>query len=470
MLWLALYFPQLQLDEYLAQQTQLTDQPIIIIDPDKYQVVQCCALARKKGIQPGGNFAQACLLADHAKLILYRPEAAQKHIKNMAQSLYQVCADIVLDGSDGLVLRCDRMLSYYQDAQVLEDHLKQHLQVFNYHYQSAAACSYVSARLLARYASNKALSLQTKQAAEKLKKLPLSCLPLTDKQLKSLTRLGFKSVYDLQRLPSHQTGRHLGAHIQQLVSSLTTDPQAPSYYQPEQHFKAELELTYEISHADALLFPTQRLFNQLQNYLTRRAAITAQLSLTLHFREHAKTDIQIASQQPSSQASLWLELVKYKLENMQLNAPVIRLSLRCQQLIDTASNQKDLFTQQHQHTKQTLFARLNSRCKNIFKLALVKDYRLAYASKTQAWFELIQAPDNAQLFSQLHQGPLYLSRLHPVDKSSLTLLAGPQRLVTHWWAKQPQKQDYFYALNHHNQYIRLVKTADNQWYQDALFA
>ena len=108
--WLYLHFPTLQLDALYSEQVQ---QPLVVVDSKRFQIVQCNFAAHEQGIRPGMGLGSASALCHSLQVHPYDEKVEQQTLLDIAQWLYMVTSDLVLFPPQGLLLKVTDMLSLY---------------------------------------------------------------------------------------------------------------------------------------------------------------------------------------------------------------------------------------------------------------------------------------------------------------------------------------------------------------------
>tara|TARA_B110000285_G_scaffold221953_1_gene275541 strand:+ start:1744 stop:3150 length:1407 start_codon:yes stop_codon:yes gene_type:complete len=468
MQWLYLYFPNLQLDSLLHQQAY--NQPCVLVD--KNEVVQTNSEARQLGIKIGAGLGQAALLCAQLKVIAYESKQEQRLLAQLAQRLYQTSATLYLDPPQGLLLQTSDMLRLYEGLAPYWQQLQQPLMERGLHYHYASAHSPLAAQVLARAGSDRLLTNQD-EATGLLRQLPIHRAGLSTKLSLQLERLGLNTLGQAQALPRSALGQRLGqtlvTYLQQLENS--SAPTRPAY-QPPERFRQRLELLYEIEHSTALRFPLRRLLSDLEAFLAPRQLRTAGLSLALEYREHPAERIHIGCSDGEYRAESWLSLSMLRLEQLQLKAPIIAISLKTKGQMPWAPLAAQLFEPSGgKLTAGQLISRLQNKLGDhaVQQVYLRDDHRPErsfYQGVPQSHYQMQQATKFLRP-SLLFTLPQALN--HKPDHQ-WCILSGPERIQSGWWDNVSICRDYFIARNPIGQVCWLFRTPREEWFLHGYFS
>jgi len=468
MQWLYLHFPSLQLDSLLHQQA--CDQACVLID--KNHVVQANAEARQLGIKIGTGLAQAALLCAQLKVIVYDAKQEQRLLSQLAQRLYQTSATLYLDAPQGLLLKTSDMLRLYAGLASFWLQLQQPIIERGLHYHYASAHSPLAAQILAKSGNDRLLNTQD-EATLLLAHLPIQYADLEPKLTLQLERLGLNTLGQAQALPRSALGQRLGKTLVTYLQSLdnTSAPSRPSY-QPPERFRQRLELLYEIEYSTALRFPLKRLLDDLEAFLTPRQLQAAGLSLGLDYREKPAEKVHIGCSDGEYRAESWLNLAMLRIEQLQLQAPIVAISLNTKGQTPWAPLSAQLFdTQGGKLTPGQLISRLQNKLGEhaVQQVYLRDDHR------PERSFYQAQPKANYQ-----EQGAIKALRpsllltlpepLHHKPNHQWCILSGPERIQSGWWDNVSICRDYFIARNPMGQVCWLFRTPREEWFLHGYFS
>jgi protein ImuB len=468
-LWLYLHFPSLQLDSVLQE----PETPMVIVDGHQHSVVQLNEPAAARGISVGMGLATAAALCRDIRMLPYRREQELDRLREIAQWLYCVSADIALEEPDGLLLRVTSMLKLYRDLPRYWQALRKPLDTLQLRYQYATGYSPPAARMLARAGFNR-LSDDAHELRQHWTACNLRQTQLLPEHIEKLERVGLHRVADLLSVPLKALSRRFGVEVVRYVGQLTGELKHPVvFYHSPEDFRQTLELLYDIENTQALQAPLAHLLASLEGFLRLRDQVTAQITFQLHQRDSSPLPVTVGSVQGEYRAETWLELTKLTLENRTLDGPIYALSLRVAHFQDKATSSEDLFAgKQGKLSGWQLVSLLQARLgkARVTGLCRVDDFRPELASA-----------DCAPLQPHAQQQPPALLRpslLLPEPKilrEPVAIVHGPERIATGWWDQQPLMRDYYIARNKNGQWYWVFRTPATEsnrqhWYLHGYFS
>jgi len=468
MQWLYLYFPSLQLDSLLHQQAY--HQACVLVHKNK--VVQANPEARQLGIKIGAGLAQAALLCAQLKVIAYDSKQEQRLLAQLARRLYQTSATLYLDPPQGLLLQTSDMLRLYDGLPRYWQQLQQPLMERGLHYHYASAHSPLAAQVLARAGNDRLLEHQH-EATALLGQLPIHGAGLEPKLALQLERLGLNTLGQAQALPRSALGQRLGQTLVTYLQQLDTHsaPKRPAY-RPAEHFRQRLELLYEIEQSTALRFPLKRLLADLEAFLEPRQLQVAGLSLGLEYREGNAKRLHIGCSDGEYRGDTWLALCMLKLEQLQLQAPIIAISLNTKGQMPWAPLSAQLF--EPPGGKLTT-GQLISRLQNKLGDHAVQQVYLRDDHRPERSF--YQGPPHSHYQTQAATTALRPSLLFTLPQAlghkpnhQWCILSGPERIQSGWWDNVSICRDYFIARNPIGQVCWLFRTPREEWFLHGYFS
>jgi len=468
MQWLYLYLPSLQLDSLLHQQA--CDEACILVHQN--QVVQANSQARQLGIALGTGLAAAALLCAQLKVIAYDYKYEQRLLTQLAQRLYQTSATLYLDPPQGLLLQTSDMLKLYAGITEYWQRIQQPLIERGLHYHYASAHSPLAAQVLA-CAGNDRLLNNIQQANALLTKLPIQRAGLAPKLTQQLERLGLNTLGQAQALPRSALGQRLGQELVTYLQQLEhIQAPAKANYLPPQRFRQGLELLYEIELSTALRFPLRRLLDDLEAFLAPRQLQAAGLNLRLDYRELPAEKVFIGCSGGEYRAQVWLNLAMLRLEQLQLQAPIvaIRLSTRGQHAWAPLSDQ--LFEPQGgKLTADQLINRLQNKLgSHAVQQVFLRDDHRPERSFYQGHPKIHTAAPNATACLRPSLLLTIPQALHHKPNHQWCVLSGPERIQSGWWDNVSICRDYFIARNPLGQVCWLFRTPAEEWFLHGYFA
>lgn len=344
------------------------------------------------------------------------------------------------------------------------------------------------AALLARHGG--ARTLKQRQLQRRLNRLPVAALPATTPYLDWLDGIGCRTLADLRRLPRAGLQRRGDTHMLDVLDYAYGDAvELHHWIEAPLHFRQRVELNERIEHAEAALHTVQALLAQLCGWLSARHLAVTQVRVQLeHERGRqavAPTLIDLALAEPTWQDMHLIRLLKERLAQLEISAPIIAIALEAAQTEPMAPASDNLFPEpggtpaDHQRLIELLVARLGAE--QVQHAAPLADYRPEQANRwvpvTHAASPLDERPlpprptwlleQPIALLMRQHR-PYYGSRLHPVSP--------PERIESGWWNGLLVTRDYYIAegANHCHYWIYRERIGDvdgvePHWYLHGLF-
>ncbi len=514
MWWIALHLPQLSFESWLAVlPADLRAQPAALMNAHSVQA--CNAAAQQLGVQPGCKRATALALAPQLQLgraDVLRDRQVITSVAHLALA-FTPAVTFAADAGDGVVdqkhaaphtvlLQVQASLRYFGGPAALLQRLRAALLLVNCTIQLASAPTAQGAALLSRVAiaSPGAASGGEVHCADllalehALAAVPLWLLgggrarddPQSDAQREALDSMGLHTIGQLQRMPRAGWVRRFGSHLlNELDRALghQPDPRAAWITVPEV-FEARLELLARADTTEQVLHGAQLLIEPLMAWARAQQAQVQRFTLFMHheLRHYARSDtppfseLAIALARPSCDAAHVLVLLRERLGQVQLAAPVLELRLHCAEVAHNAPPNTELFASARGEREGLvcLIERLQSRlgAAQIQRMALAADHRPERGGLSQAVVagDIFSAPERRPSVAATASAPRVLERstahalsaprpawlLQPphrllerqsrpvLDGQPLQLLCGPERVESGWWDALAER-DYFIA-------------------------
>ncbi|WP_157981341.1 Y-family DNA polymerase [Aliidiomarina sanyensis] len=434
-------FPTLLLDRMQVLQPELKEKPVVLFHEQEQRVLQMNGPAEALGIQSGMSLSDAWLLSDALYTLRWR-EARQRHVlQQVATDLYQVFAVISLDPPAGLWLDLTPMQKLYPDPQQHCVQLQQQLSPWGVRYHAGLGSTPLQAKMLAQ------------SGVSTVGDIPVVYLPCSPVLHEKLSRMGLHTLGALQAVPRALAGRRLGKELVLLLARVQGEQiEKLHFFRPPEWFFQRLELLAEASSWQALRFPLNRLLQDLEYFLESRQQETRQLKLCFHHRDMEPTVLDLGFAHGSYQAQELAQFCQLKMENCQLNAPVLEISIQARQLAPRTTGQTDLLRGPGRQNKSL------PRLLNELQLRLGQQRVWGIQNQAEwlpeaAWKRV---PAGQVIgVAQTEQRPLWLlPDPCPIDIREWQLLKGPERLSTPWWSQEVAEiydRDYWYARHQKGQ-------------------
>ncbi|WP_165311843.1 Y-family DNA polymerase [Vibrio ziniensis] len=463
-LWIYLHFPALQLDTLYAEQ----ERPLVIIDDRDNHVVQASSSALKQGVKMGMGLGSAASMCRELQVHPYDENVETQAIEEVAQWLYLVTSDIVLLPPKGILLRASNMLSLYSGLENYWHTLKNHLALRKTRYWYGSGFSPLSAILVGKSGSNIIIDNKD-QILAAINDYPLTATELNIKQIEKLARVGVRDIKALLAVPIQDLARRFDIDLVNYVGKLLGQFKHPvSFYQPPEAFSSHFELLYEIENVQWLEKPLLRLLKRLEQFLTLRNQVAFELELILTQRDNIPNSLYFTSAQGEYSCVKWAKLCQLTLESVQLSQPVLEMTLKVIRAGEMNPDMTDIFDgEKGRTTALELITLLQAKLgqTKVNKPSLSDDprpeKRCQYISATE--------PTTATLRSTELRPSLLLPEPEPLCEV-VSLIHGPERIVTGWWDNQPITRDYFIAHSEQGRWLWVFRNQDKQWFLHGQFS
>ncbi|MDF2154234.1 DNA polymerase Y family protein [Vibrio sp. CAU 1672] len=464
-LWIYLHFPRLQLDALFGDnQTQ----PVVIVESQRCRIIQCNDIAERHGIKLNMGLGSAASLCRDLQVHPYHPQTELHKLQETAQWLYLITSDVVLMPKQGLLLQATPMLNLYDGLQNYWRKISTHLASLKLSFQFGCGGSPFAAKLMALAGSNQ-LSEDKEFIQQSLRPLPLTLTDLSNSTVDKLQRVGVTTLQGLLELPLQDIARRFDIDLVNYVGRLTGQFKHPvDFYHPTEAFRVYLELLFEIENVQWLEEPLTKLLRQLETFLRLRGKVAFELQLTLHQRDKQEQHIQLTSAQGDYLCQRWLQLASLNLESLTLKGPVIGLTLQVVRQGEPLSTACDLFAgQQGRMNRLELLSVLQARLgkTSVLKPDIVCDPRPEKTSQYRPADEpnvpLSSPPSLLRPAMQLPT-PIRL-------QEQVSLIHGPERIVSGWWDGDEVMRDYYIAHSRQGRWLWVFRDQHKHWFLHGYF-
>ncbi|WP_372964041.1 DNA polymerase Y family protein [Marinobacter sp.] len=447
MLWLYLHFPHLLLDH--IQRNQESMGALAILDSARQCIVQACPTAQNLGIETGMRLKTALALAPDLNTLQAEPKQEAWLLEDQARWLYHFAAHITLVPPDGLCAEVSSLQKLYGGLSAIWQTIEQALTERRLTAWIAVGHTPLAARLLAQTGKGEC-SADKAHLLTALGKLPLLSAGFDKKSCTRLQRLGLNSLGEVFTLPAPELARRLSPELLarvQKIEGTRSDPQAP--WQPPHIFRQRADFIQEVEHTQGLFFSLQRILAELEEDLCWRQQDTDTLLLTLQHRHEEATRLRIRTTGPEHRAEAFLKLIRLKLDQQPLKAPVTALIFTVKQFTDReVPIGQDLLgeTADLDEAWHTLISRLQARLgeQALRQFSLKEDYRPECAWFAKEVLKPGQKQEKAP--ASLPHRPIWLLKCpKPLTQIPVAWLSGPERISGGWWDGQRVHRDYYIA-------------------------
>ncbi|ABM18070.1 Y-family DNA polymerase [Marinobacter nauticus] len=467
MLWLYLHFPHLLLDH--VRRSQQTQGALAVVDLAGQAILQVCPEADHLGIRPGMRLKTALGLAPDLVILHLDSQQEANLLEEQARWLYRYAAHITLSPPHGLWAEVSSLQRLYGGLPAVWQTVEQALAERQLTAWLALGHTPLAAQLLAQ-AGKGECTADKGHILTALGKLPLVAAGFDEKSCTRLHRLGLNTLAEVFNLPARELARRLSPELlARIQKAQGTRPDPKSPWHPPHRFRQRADFIQEVEHAQGLLFALLRILTELEEDLCWRQQDTDTLHLLLQHRHEEATRLTLRTTGPEHRAESFLKLLRLKLDQHPLRAPVISLSLSVKRFLgreapvgqDLLGDGQDLNEAWH-----TLASRLQARLgtEALQQLAPRADHRPEFAWTASAIKPASRHSETPEV-SGLPARPLWLlSTPHPLAEPPARWFSGPERISAGWWDGQRVHRDYYIAQLSSGQLAWVFRDIRDGWY------
>ena len=467
MLLLYLHFPHLLLDH--VRRSQQTQGALAVVDLAGQAILQVCPEADHLGIRPGMRLKTALGLAPDLVILHLDSQQETNLLEEQARWLYRYAAHITLSPPHGLWAEVSSLQRLYGGLPAVWQTVEQALAERQLTAWLALGHTPLAAQLLAQ-AGKGECTADKGHILTALGKLPLVAAGFDEKSCTRLHRLGLNTLAEVFNLPARELAQRLSPELlARIQKAQGTRPDPKSPWHPPHRFRQRADFIQEVEHAQGLLFALQRILTELEEDLCWRQQDTDTLHLLLQHRHEEATRLTLRTTGPEHRAESFLKLLRLKLDQHPLRAPVISLSLSVKRFLgreapvgqDLLGDGQDLNEAWH-----TLASRLQARLgtEALQQLAPRADHRPEFAWTASAIKPASRHSETPEV-SGLPARPLWLlSTPHPLAEPPARWFSGPERISAGWWDGQRVHRDYYIAQLSSGQLAWVFRDIRDGWY------
>ncbi len=471
MLWLYLHFPHLLLDH--IRRSRETRGALAVVEGSGQKVIQACPEARAQGVQAGMRLKTAISLVPELGMVRADHQQEARILEDQARWLYRYADHIVLVPPDGLLAEVGSLQRLYGGLPAVWQTVEQGLNERQLNAWVAIGHTPLAARLIARTGKGECTA-DKGHILRALGQMSLLAAEFDDKTRTRLQRIGLNTLGEVLALPPNELARRLSpetlAHVQKIQGN-RADPKAP--WQPPHSFRQQADFVQEIEQSQGLLFPLQRILSELEEDLCWRQQDTDSLLLILRHRHQEPTRLRVRTSGPEHRAEAFLNLIRLRLEQHPLRAPVISLVLSVKRFLGReATTGQDLLgeTQGLNEAWHTLISRLQARLGDnaLHQLSPQADHRpeRAWSASEVLRGHNTRLPD----YIQLPRRPLWLLKgPQPLTEAPPFWFSGPERISGGWWDGQRVHRDYYIAQLASGQLAWVFRDVRDGWFVHGWF-
>jgi protein ImuB len=490
MWWIALHLPMLSLESFAGTVPPpcvpdggppAEDPPIALMDAQR--IVSANAAAQALGVKSGLKRATALALAPHVTLGQADAARDARAITGIAHAALAFTPSVTFELPDDpaaaphtVLLEAQASLRYFGGRRQLLRRLQAALAPLRHTVHCASAPTARGAAWLARLPE----APQGRHAADLpalnrlLDGVPVWLPGPARAHAEALQGMGLRVLSDLKALPRSGLARRFGEGLlDDIDRARGSRPDPRSWIVLPGRFDSRLELFARADTTEQVLHGASLLLARLTAWAAARHAQVSRF--TLHMQHEARhrhdaqtppdSTLEIALAEPSRDIAHLLVLLRERLAHLQLAAPTLELRLACDDVVQRAPPNSELFptAKSEREGLTRLIERLQARLgsEQVQRLKPVDDHRPECATVAVAADAALAPrqpaprgggkapaphgpPRPVWLLPQAQ--PLAERQLRPLlEGRPLQLLCGPERIESGWWDAALAERDYFIA-------------------------
>lgn len=428
-----------------------------------------------------------------------------QHPRQMA-TLARLCqrfSDTVsLEEPDAVLFEVRSTLRYFGGIsnirRQLDALLSEQLAQWQWHdlYHQSASPSPAASLLLARSGSNTLLYSETRLRSA-LGHIPVENLPVDVRTIIKLKKCGLLRLRDIWRMPSGELrlrfGKDLSLYLDQLLNRRA---QTKNRWRPPLVFRKTCTAEHEINSLSQILYVSENLLGSLEDFLKRHHLCTDQFDLALKPERGEVITVSFRTRVPGREKNRFLKLVEEKFNDFPFGVAIVALQLHTSTFSPYTPDGGVKTKTAYPHDRNTgsqLLEQLSARLgdKSVLRLIPEDEYAPEYACRYVDCFDITtekSCTDIASARTTFRKFPCWLIRpARPLKKvngnlfylSPLTIVEGPQRIETRWWAGKDIRRDYYIARNEQGIYTWIYEELggknmklekEPRWFIHGLFA
>jgi protein ImuB len=333
----------------LRRHPEWSAHPVAVVAEDKPQglVLWVNEKARQQGVLPGLRYAAAFSLATALRAGAVPPAERTKAVNELAHRLMRFTPEVEPSADEpGVFWLNGAGLQYlYSSVQKWAYAIHNDLSAQGFAASLAVGFTHFGSYAVAKAKERITIFRDPAEERSAAEKIPLNRLNIEAKFRDTLFKLGIKTVVDLLSLPPGGLRERFGKEAHRLYRMAAGDlwtplePRAPEEPAVEKHILDDAE-----DNTMRLLFLIKQLLHPLLATLAARHQALVALWLSLRIDHGGRLKAPLRPAVPTLDAAQILDLVRLRLESLQLAAGVVEIELRAETCAAT-SEQLRLFVE-----------------------------------------------------------------------------------------------------------------------------
>ncbi|MCS4246482.1 MULTISPECIES: DNA polymerase Y family protein [unclassified Pseudomonas] len=466
MRWVCIVFPQLALDGVQRGHPE-PGQPLALLagTPQRRVLQTVNDAARALGLRPGQSLTAAHALAKTFACAEYDPAEIERWQQFLAAWAYRFSSQVSVYYPRALLFEIESSLGLFGPWPAFETRLRKELSELGFRHRIVAAPNPAAARVLANI--DDGLAVQDDALMQALAPLPIDRAGLDPQAATALSRMGLRTLAQVQALPRHTLARRFDASLLKHLDALAGQrPLALAFYQPPDRFDVRIELNFDVQSHQALLFPLRRLTADLSAFLCGRDSGVQRFDLHLEHAQAPDSVIKVGLLSAEREPAMLFELARGRLEQVQVTSPVRGFRLVAQDLPTFVPQRQDLFDDRPQQTlpweqlRERLRARLGDEA--------VQGLRFHADHRPECAWQAATDPRVCQGLNKVQRPGWLLNEPTLLAEHGVQILMGPERIESGWWDGADIRRDYYLIQTRAGQQgwaFRTVGQNDGLWLQ-----
>jgi len=450
MQWACISFPQLALDDVLRRRADHAS-PLVLFEGagSRARVLAANATARHHGLHIGQSLTAARALYPRVNAIEHDAAAVERCHDFLAAWAYRYSSQVCRTFPQILLLEVRASFRLFGGWAALQAGLRRDLAALGFVHRIAVAPNPHAALVLASARDGCAIEDEAHLLGA-LGTLPVERSGLDAACAESLQRMGLRRLRQLFVLPRAELGKRIGAqallHLDHLRGAAAI---ALDFHQPPDVFDQRIELPFNTSSHESLLFPLRRLLRDFSAFLAGRDGGAQRFTLAFEHERGTPTEISVGLLAPERDPELLFAIARARLDHIRLREPVCGLRLISDELPPFTPARRDLFDTRPQQAvtwdalRERLRARLGEQA--VQGLAMHPDHRPERAWRAHAGADTSRGTRaSSGTIEPLPPRPAWLlTRPIPLRERVARILAGPERIESGWWDGADMRRDYY---------------------------
>lgn len=319
-------------------------------------IAQVNESAKRCGVHKGQTLAEAHALVSGLTVVSISSSAVTAALGRVAELAQGFALTVAVSEPDTLWLDISGVAHLMGGEQSLCEELACSVRSLGHRVRVAASCGPLLAQAFARWLSPSGrgevvFSVPSSETVLRFGELPIQALPVTPLEVAWLSRVGLFRVGDLNHLPKVAAAARLGESASKVLALCEGRDERPLVpYQPPAVLQEQLEWETSLTGMEPLLFAAKKMTARLSARLQGRGMAAQSLSLQLEYDKSIaalrgkpqRLALRFALAAPLWRDSELLRVLRPRLEQTQLAAPFVSVSLSVPEITAAVARQLDL--------------------------------------------------------------------------------------------------------------------------------